>query len=334
MRTAEFWRKTDGDKVRCDLCPHHCKLAEGQAGLCKVRIARDGELKAAGYGHISSAHVDPIEKKPLYHFLPGSSIFSIGGWGCNFACEFCQNWTISQEADFAEKSCAPEEIVRTAVRSGCPSIAYTYNEPLVGFEFVCDCARLAREAGLANVLVTNGHVEPEPAAELLPLVRALNVDIKSIEEEFYRKHCRGRLAPVLGFCRQAKDAGCLVEITNLLIPSLNDNPGRIRDLAHWVKENLGPAAPFHLSAYRPEYRMTIPPTPRRLLEEAFDICSEELSYVYVGNVWTEKGQNTRCPSCGRELIIRRGYDVEARGIRDGACAGCGRKADVVMTLQN
>ncbi len=330
MRPAEYWHSIDGGHVQCDLCPHRCRLGEGKTGLCRVRTAAGGKLNAAAYGLLSSAHIDPIEKKPLYHFRPGSSIFSVGGWGCNFACAFCQNWSISQDVDAGARTCTPEQVVREAVRSGCGSVAYTYNEPLVGFEFVRDCSALARREGLANVLVTNGFVEPAPASELLPLTAALNVDIKSIDEAFYVRHCRGRLAPVLAFCRQAADAGCRLEITNLIIPTLNDAPEQIERLAKWVADRLGDLTPLHLSAYRPEYRMSVPPTPPDALESAWAICRRHLRYVYVGNVRTHDGQDTLCPGCGAVLIRRRGYATELAGLSGGgACSACGRAADVV-----
>jgi pyruvate formate lyase activating enzyme len=330
MQAAEFWHRLEDGRVQCDLCPHHCKLREGQTGLCRVRTVSGGELKAAAYGLLSSAHVDPIEKKPLYHFHPGSSIFSAGGWGCNFACPFCQNWTISQAVEPESLRVGPDQILREAVRSRCHSVAYTYNEPLVGFEFVRDCSRAVKEAGLVNVLVTNGHIEREPAAQLLPLTAALNIDIKSMDEDFYRKQCRGRLEPVLAFSKQAVDAGCHVEITNLVIPGLNDAPEQFERLARWIRENLGPSTPLHLSAYRPEYRLEVPATPAETLEQACRICRADLAYVYIGNVFTRSGQDTDCPQCGRTLIRRRGYSTEITGIKDNACSGCGRRADVVL----
>lgn len=330
MKTAEYWHPIDGPRAQCDLCPHHCRVGEGQSGRCGVRTFSEGALRAAAYGHLSSAHIDPIEKKPLYHFRPGSSIFSVGGWGCNFACAFCQNWSISQQFDGESRVFTAEQVVHEAVRSGCGSIAYTYNEPLVGFEFVRDCAVLARRAGLANVLVTNGFVEAPPAAELLPLVAALNVDIKSMGESFYAQQCRGRLAPVLAFCRQAVAVGCRLEITNLVIPTLNDAPEQVEALARWIAGNLGEHTPLHLSAYRPEFRMELPPTPPETLEAAWAICRRHLRYVYVGNVRTRDGQDTMCLGCGNVLIRRRGYTTELIGLKAGACAACGRQADVTL----
>jgi pyruvate formate lyase activating enzyme len=329
MKTAKFWHKLENDRIECVLCPHNCKLSEGKTGLCKVRSVHNGELSADGYGLISSVGVDPIEKKPLYHFHPGSEIFSFGGWGCNFACEFCQNWTISQQVKQGSRGYTVEQIVNEAVASGSIGIAYTYNEPIIGFEFVEDCAVLAKSKNLTNVLVTNGYIEPEPAAELLPLIDALNIDIKSIDDGFYRKKCRGTLGPVLDFAVQAVKAGCLVEITNLLIPTLNDDDKLIGDLARWIRNNLGENVPLHLSAYHPQYKLDIPTTSVATLEHAYSICRAELIYVYLGNVWSNTGCNTLCPKCGNTLIPRRGYDTKLVGIDHGACQKCNRKSDII-----
>jgi pyruvate formate lyase activating enzyme len=329
-REAEHWLRREDGRIECRLCPHHCVLRDGQAGLCQVRAARGAVLVAAGYGHISSAHIDPIEKKPLYHFHPGAPIFSLGGWGCNFACAFCQNWSISQETRLQGEILSPADTVNQALQSGCRLLAYTYNEPLVGFEFVRDCSRLAREAGAKNVLVTNGYVETAPAAELLPLIDALNVDIKSMDDAFYRKQCRGTVAPVLAFCRQAARAGCHIEITNLVIPTLNDTEEQVERLAGWIAENLGALTPLHLSAYHPDYRSRVEATPVETLERAFEICGRHLKYVYLGNVRGGRGQDTACPGCGRTLITRSGYRTTVQALRGGACGHCGRKADVVV----
>lgn len=290
----------------------------------------DGELRAAGYGLISSAHVDPIEKKPLYHFHPGEPIYSIGGWGCNFGCTFCQNWTISQKAPRTGPCWTPERVAEAMKVEGCSLMAYTYNEPLVGFEFVMDCSRLIRAGGGKNVLVTNGYVEERPAAQLLPLIAALNVDIKSMDEGFYRTQCKGSLSPVLRFCKQARKAGCHLEITNLIIPGLNDSDQGIEKLAVWIRDELGPLTPLHLSAYHPDYQVELPPTSGGTLSRAWDICRRYLMYVYVGNMHVKSTQDTDCPGCGGTLVKRNGYLTEIVSIRDGHCAQCGRKADMVL----
>jgi len=329
MKTARFWHKIPNGQVQCDLCPHHCRLSDGKTGLCRVRTCRDGELKADCYGLISSAAVDPIEKKPLYHFHPGSRIFSFGGWGCNFACEFCQNWTISQQVAERQQVCDAENIVAKAASSGSTGIAYTYNEPLIGYEFIEECATLGRERGLVNVLVTNGYIEPSPASGILSLIDALNIDIKSMDDEFYHKRCRGSLAPVLSFAVQAVKTGAHVEITNLIIPTLNDDMKLIGQLAKWIKENLGWNIPLHLSGYHPQHRVKIPSTTVELLERAFSVCSEHLAYVYLGNVCSDKGSNTICPKCGNTLILRQGYNTRITGVSQGACTKCSRIADLI-----
>jgi pyruvate formate lyase activating enzyme len=330
MKTAKFWHKTDKGCAQCELCPHGCCVAEGKTGICKVRGVEKGELIALGYGIVSSAHLDPIEKKPLYHFHPGKEIFSIGGWGCNLGCSFCQNWTISQQFIPESERRSPDTIVSETAKAGSIGIAYTYNEPLIGFEFVQDCARLARAEGLVNVLVTNGYVNPGPAAELLPLIDAANVDIKSMDDNFYRKQCKGSLDPVLAFCKQAVAAGCHVEITNLIIPTLNDETKLPETLAKWIADNLGKGVPLHLSAYHPQYKLKIPATEYGALENAYEVCRKHLLYVYMGNVWTSKGQDTQCPDCGETLISRQGYSTKVCGMRDDACAKCGRTIEGVF----
>src|SRR5450759_267912 len=319
MKSAAFWRTTESGKIQCEICPHNCVIAEKKTGLCGIRRVVDGGLMAEGYGLLSSLHNDPIEKKPLFHFHPGSTIFSIGGWGCNFACQFCQNWQISQAVNAQAQSFRPDEVVQAARDQNSPGIAYTYNEPLINYEFIQDCAQLARSAGLFNVLVTNGFIEEKPAAGLLPLIDALNIDIKSMEEAFYKQQCRGALAPVLRFARQAVAAGCHVEITNLLIPGLNDGEEQVGQVSAWMAANLGRVTPLHLSAYHPEYKMDVPSTPTAVLERSYARCKRDLDYVYMGNVMSSAGQNTLCPKCAQELIIRQGYNTRIVGISENAC---------------
>lgn len=330
MKSALFWHPAEAGKVQCELCPHRCVIAEKKTGLCGIRRVDDGGLVAEGYGRLSSLHLDPIEKKPLFHFHPGSAIFSIGGWGCNLACSFCQNWQISQTVNAQAQTFQPDEVVQAARDRHSPGIAYTYNEPLINYEFVLDCAQRARSRGLFNVLVTNGFIEEKPAAGLLPYIDALNIDIKSMEEAFYKRQCRGALAPVLRFARQAVAEGCHVEITNLLIPGLNDSAEQVGQVSAWMAANLGRATPLHLSAYHPEYKMDIPSTPPAVLERAFARCKRDLDYVYMGNVLMSAGQNTLCPKCAQELIVRQGYATRVVGIIEGSCRQCGRPADVVM----
>ncbi len=333
MKAARYWRAVSESLIECELCPHRCRLREGRIGRCRARGVDEGRLYSLSYGRISSAHVDPIEKKPLYHFHPGGSVFSIGSWGCNLSCMFCQNWSISQQGPerMGAPITPPEEVIAAAQQQGSPGIAYTYNEPIVTFEYVVECARIARERGLWNVLVTNGYINPEPASELLSLMDALNVDVKSMEDEFYRRYCGGTLQPVLDFCIQSRQAGCHLEITYLVITNHNDQPAQVEELALWIRDNLGPSTPLHLSAYRPEYRFHEPSTPRHVLDRAWEAARRHLPYVYEGNVLSDKGSHTLCPGCGKELIRRWGYDIKIVGIADlGACIHCRRPADLIL----
>jgi pyruvate formate lyase activating enzyme len=328
MKTALYWHAIISGRVQCDLCPHQCRLANGQWGLCKARQAMNGELKAAGYGHVSAAHLDPVEKKPLYHFHPGTMIFSIGGWGCNLGCEFCQNWGISQQSPLPGPEYTPDTIAEQAVKSGSIGVAYTYNEPLIGHEFVSDCAQRVRANGLSNVLVTNGFVLPGPADALLPWIDAVNLDIKSMEESFYKKSCHAALPPVLDFACQARAAGCHMEITNLVIPGMNDQDGLFEQLGSWMAAHLGRHTPLHLSAYHPDYKSKNPPTPLATLEHARELCARHLDYVYIGNQVSRHGADTGCPGCHATLIERVGYSVKTAGLTAaGLCEGCGRAFD-------
>ncbi len=328
MKEALFYRSDKDGTVSCLLCPQACRIADGAVGLCHVRENRGGTLLAKGYGELSSVGVDPIEKKPLYHFRPGSRIFSVGGWGCNLSCRFCQNWRISQCGVVEGRSVAPAALMDEVVRDGCGAVAYTYNEPLVGFEFVTDCARLARQRGLANVLVTNGFVNPKPARELLPYIDAVNLDIKSMDDAFYRTYCGGRLDPVLAFADEVAARGVHIEVTNLLIPGLNDGSDAVLRLADWVCVHLGALTPLHLSAYHPQYRMDYPATPLDTLMAAHETACGRLRYVYLGNVSAAIGRDTNCPGCGACLIARAGYVTRNTGIEGGRCRACGRTADV------
>jgi pyruvate formate lyase activating enzyme len=327
MKEASYYEKLDGGRIHCFLCPHNCHIADGRAGLCRVRMNRGGSLYSEIYGQVTSIAMDPIEKKPLYHFHPGSSISSIGTRGCNFACPFCQNWSISQ-ADAALTPLSSEDAVRTAQREGSVGIAYTYNEPLIWFEYVLDTAKLAKAAGLVNVLVTNGYASPEPFAELLPWIDAINMDIKSIRPDFYKKLCRGTLEPVLANAKEAA-ARTHLEITNLIIPEQNDGDAELEELASWIERELGPQTPTHLSAYFPRYRLKAPPTPVETLERAHALFTRHLRHVYLGNVYSGIGSSTCCHACGAELIQRRGYATRVVGLKDGRCGACGADNKII-----
>lgn len=315
---AVHWHPEDG-AVRCELCPHRCLLSDGNQGICGVRENRGGRLFALTYGKVAAVQFDPVEKKPLYHFHPGKPILSVGSVGCNFRCGFCQNYhLVEKRAPLA--SVPITDLVRAARREGAVGISYTYNEPLIWFEFVADCAREFRRAGMANVLVTNGFVSPGPLAELLPLVDAMNIDLKSMDPEFYRKICGGELAPVLDTIRESAKT-THVEVTNLLVTGENDSDPSIRAVVDFVA-GVDPEIPLHLSRYLPMHRFTAPPTPPERLAAAFRIARERLSYVYVGNYHLEEAGDTVCPACGATVVRRRGYRTDPSGLAGRRCASC------------
>ncbi|HHV06939.1 MAG TPA: AmmeMemoRadiSam system radical SAM enzyme [Firmicutes bacterium] len=331
MKLALYAEPLSDDKVQCHLCPHGCRISPGQSGICRVRVNKEGTLYAANYAQVSSLALDPIEKKPLYHFYPGKDILSLGTVGCNLKCSFCQNYGISQE-DAHTRKLGPEQAVRLAKEQGpsCIGLAYTYSEPLMWYEYVLDTARQAKAAGLKNVLVTNGFIQPEPFKELLPFIDAMNIDIKSFQEDYYRRICAGKLAPVLETVENAVAAGCHVEITTLVVPGLNDSPAEIKALAGWIAE-LSPTIPLHLSRYFPQYKMDLPPTPLQTLKQALNISREKLNYVYIGNAAADGGRDTYCPSCGAILIRRSSLGIQVMGCtEDGTCQHCQTKTNLII----
>lgn len=284
---ARFWHHEDDGTITCELCPQGCRLRAGQTGLCRVRRHVDGVLRAEGYAKLSAIQVDPIEKKPLMHFRPGTDILSLGMWGCNLRCRFCQNWHLSQTAPGGREGGAtiqPADVPGLAKEAGVGAVAYTYSEPLVNFEYVYDACVCCHERGIANVLVTNGLLNPRPLEALLPYVAALNIDIKSMDAEFYREWCGGQLAPVLETARRAVAAGCHVEITNLLIPDANDMDEDIERLARWVATELGEGTPLHISAYHPSHDCERPPTPPLRIRSAVKLARQYLRHVHAGNI--------------------------------------------------
>ncbi len=283
MKEALFYKDIGSGAVECLLCPHSCRIKTDSAGICGVRSNKDGKLYTLNHSRISSIALDPIEKKPLYRFHPGEHILSVGTVGCNLSCEFCQNWSISKAVQSATEAMTPQELVAQAIQLNSFGIAYTYNEPFIWYEFVLETAKLAKSRRLDNVLVTNGYVNPGPLKELLPFISAMNIDLKSIRDEFYKKVCYGRVAPVLETIKaSAKD--CHVELTNLVIPTLNDSVQDVTDLVDWIYANVGPEVPLHFSAYFPCFNMNIPATPLDSLKRAQEIARKKLKYVYLGNV--------------------------------------------------
>ena len=328
-KEARFWDPLEGPAVRCFLCPHNCHIADGKRGICGVRINDGGRLFSEIYGEVTGYGLDPIEKKPLYHFHPSKDILSLGTKGCNFKCAFCQNWHISQKPDGRSNYFSPDEAVNIAIREGSFGISYTYSEPLIWIEYVMDTAKLAHENGLKNVLVTNGFITLEALEELIPLIDAANIDVKSFDPEFYTKICKGRLEPVLETCERAvKDWH--IELTHLIVPFKAE--GRILDdvrkMNDWIVEKLGKDVPLHLSRYFPNYRMDLPSTPLELMAKALEIASESLDFVYMGNVTGSEGSNTRCPGCRAVMIERSGYLTRTRNIRDSRCTSCGYAVDI------
>lgn len=318
-KVAAYW-VPEGDAARCGLCPHRCRIAEGKAGICGVRENRGGTLFATTYGKVAAVAVDPVEKKPLFHFHPGANILSIGSVGCNFRCEFCQNYHMVLRRVPVEPV-RIEDLLRTARRERSVGIAYTYNEPFIQFEFVLECARAFREARMKNVLVTNGYVCPEPLAELLPFVDAMNIDLKSMDPVFYRKICGGDLDPVLATIRTAARA-THVELTTLLYTGHNDSDEQIRSVVDFV-EGTDREIPLHISRYFPQHRATAPPTPPDRLDAAWRIARERLPYVYVGNLRLPGAEDTVCPGCHATVLRREGYRVDTRGLSGNRCAACG-----------
>ncbi len=316
-----YYEKLEGGKVECRLCPHFCKIKDGKTGTCRQRKNEGGTLYSLNYARVTSPSMDPIEKKPLYHFYPGSWILSLGTTGCNFRCDFCQNFESSQGNAYTSEL-QPADAVETAKENGSPGISYTYNEPTIWFEFVLETSKLAHEAGLTNVLVTNGYINPEPQAELLPYVDGVNQDIKSIREDFYKERSGGKVGPVLQAAKRYKES-TLLEVTNLIIPGYNDSEEDVTDLRDWIAGNLGTDTPVHISAYFPRYRLKAKPTGKKTMERAYDIMKQRMKYVYVGNIITADGANTFCASCGAELVLRHGYGIKVTGLDGNKCSACG-----------
>ncbi len=316
------------DRVQCLLCPHLCGMDPGERGTCGVRMNLSGELVSLVYGLPVAANADPIEKKPLFHFRPGSKSFSIACAGCNLGCLGCQNWEISQALpeDIPPLTMPPAQVVESALDQGCSSISYTYTEPTIFFEYAYDTSKAARAAGLANVFVTNGYMTGEALDVIRPYLDAANVDLKAFRDETYKKVCGARLQPVLDTIRRMRELGVWVEVTTLVIPGLNDGEGELRDIAGFLA-GVDPSLPWHISRFHPDYEYTdAPPTPVATLRRAREIGREAgLRFVYVGNVGSgaRDGEDTACPGCGRTLIRRRGFEIVANDAAGGACPHCG-----------
>lgn len=329
MREAMFYKPIDEETVQCNLCPRECTLANGQRSFCRVREPEKGKLYSLVYGIACAVNIDPIEKKPIFHMLPGSASFSLATAGCNLRCQFCQNWTISQARpeEVEQIYLPPEEVVKLARDKNCESIAYTYTEPTIFYEYMLDTAKLAKERGIKNVYVTAGYINPEPAKLLAQYIDAANIDLKAYDDEYLQNICAQKLKPLLRAIKLFKDAGVWVEITNLILPTLNDDREKIRQMCYWIKDNLGVDTPLHFSRFSPMYKMVhLPPTPVSTLEEARKIAMEiGLNYVYIGNVPGHPGENTYCPECKALLIGRRGFFLTQYNLHKNKCRFCQRE---------
>ena len=326
-----FYKTGKGNEVVCELCNHRCHISDGKRGLCEVRENRNGVLYSLVYGRLIAENVDPIEKKPLFNFLPGSRAFSISTVGCNFRCLHCQNSDISQypllhNNEIAGSERTAETVVNEAVRSGSKSVCYTYVEPTIFYEFAWDCSLLAHKKSLKNVFVSNGYMTPDVTRHLAPVLDGINIDIKGFTDDFYKKVCKARLQPVLDNVQLMHDLGVWVEVTTLIIPGLNDSAEELRDIARFIK-SVSPTIPWHVTAFFPTYKMLDqPPTPIATLRKAREIGLEQgLHYVYEGNIPGEGGESTWCPNCGTLLIKRSGYSIQQNNLVEGCCSKCGQK---------
>jgi len=327
-REALFYEKIDEQSVQCNLCPHQCLLMDGMRGICRVREPREGVLYTLAYANPCSYHIDPIEKKPIYHVLPGTTSFSIATAGCNLRCKFCQNWSISQRSPDQIKSIkmSPKDVVEAALGAKCVSIAYTYTDPIVFYEYMLDTSKLAHQSDLLNIMVTAGYINEEPLRNLSGVIDAANVDLKSFNEKYLLEVCGQKLEPLLKALKIFKEEGVWIEITNLVVPTLNDDMETIREMCEWIRDNLGEDTPLHFSRFSPMYKLkNLYLTPIATLEEAKKVADEVgLNFVYIGNVAGHPAEHTYCPDCGQLLIERRGYSIKQNNIKEGKCSFCAR----------
>jgi pyruvate formate lyase activating enzyme len=321
---ARYYESFSNRTLKCTLCPNSCVLSDGQWGACKARRNILGKLYSMVYGKIAAVHVDPIEKKPFFHVLPGSTAFSIASTGCNMHCLFCQNWDISQvfPEEVPSRAATPEEIVTSALASGARSIAFTYNEPVINYEFMLETAKLAKTRGLKTVVVSSGYIEEEPLRELLKYLDAYKVDLKAFDEKFYRKFTGGHLESILKSLKVIKESGVWLEIVTLLVRGENDGEAELRSMARWIRSNLGDSVPLHFSRFFPQYKLkNLPQTPPETLVRARQIAMEEgLKFVYTGNTAYPEGETTWCPASKEKAIVRQGYFIIANNLKKGACS--------------
>jgi len=336
---AMMWAPADGQSVRCELCGHQCVIAAGKYGVCRVRQNVAGALKSMNYSAVVALNADPIEKKPLFHFLPGTSSLSVAAAGCNFQCEFCQNWQISQSPRMGStrtgQAVSPEQIVAAAKNYDCQSISYTYTEPTVFFELAYEAAAMASEQGIRNCFVSNGYMTPLAVEKIAPVLDAINVDLKAFSDATYRRVMKASLGPVLECLQALVAAGVWVEVTTLVVPGMNDSPDELWEIAEFISQQLGPGVPWHVSRFHGDYKMTDrPATPLGTLETACRIAGDAgLRYVYCGNVPGKADESTYCPACGELLIERRGFSVGKIKLAGGACPQCGEGIEGAWSAQ-
>ena len=327
MKEALLYEKLKDQVVKCYLCAHYCTIREGKRGVCKVRENRGGILYSRVYHKLISQAVDPVEKKPLYHFLPGSRAYSIATVGCNFRCRWCQNWRISQyprlEEEIPGSAVDPDEIVQGAINARCQSIAYTYTEPTVYFEYMLETMRIAKEKGLRNLIISNGFFSPQALRIMIPYLDGANIDMKTMDEGIARKMIKGGVAPILDNLKELMAAGIWTEVTTLIVPGVNDREDQLAALAGFIAEELGADIPWHISRFYPHYKMSdVAPTSEAALQLAYQIGKDlGIRFIYFGNIGA--GTDTICPVCGEELIKRRGYSVAFKGMDTGKCSNCG-----------
>ena len=330
MKEALYYTTLENKKVKCTLCPHNCLIKDQERGICGVRKNLEGTLYSENYGEVTALGFDPIEKKPLYHYHPATNILSLGSLGCNLKCFFCQNWEISQSTpdDISRKhTYGVHDIVDLATkRKDNLGVAYTYNEPVIYYEFMLDVAKKIREEGLKNVVVTNGFINPEPMQELMKYIDAFSVDLKGFTNEFYRKHTKSSFDPILETLKQIRQNGNFLEVINLVIPTLNDDPKPFEEMMKWMRDNLGENTVLHISRYFPGYKSNIEPTSSAKMKEFYNLASQYLNYVYMGNIMLDEGSNTYCHQCGALLVKRQGYSTQLPGLdEEGKCVQCGNK---------
>ncbi len=333
-KVASYWIKKEGKTVQCQNCPHGCILKDGQRGFCRVRENRDGKLYTLSYGNPCSVHIDPIEKKPLYHFFPGTNAYSIATAGCNLRCKHCQNYQISQVApeETSNYKFPPERLLEDVLhykrKYNISSIAYTYTEPSIFIEYMIDSAKIAKRKGIKNVYHSNGYLNEKPLLDLIPFLDGANIDLKFFKNDSYRDISSGSLQPVLDTLKRLKEGGVWLEITYLIVPTINDGKREIKEMTNWVLNNLGSGVPIHFSRFYPTYKLeNLPQTPLKIVETAREIALDMgIKHSYVGNVPAgHPGENTYCPACGKLLIKRRGYYILENNIKKGVCSGCGEK---------